>query len=94
MIVAIVTFNVKPEKYTSFLEIMESVKQDLPHVEGCDAVQLFEAKDKSGTFTLVESWESELIHQQHLAGVVESGNWAIIESHLQEPVQSAYFDRL
>ena len=90
----IVTFNVLPEKRASFIDILNSVKNDLPTIEGCNNVQIYSDKKNNQIFTLVENWDSEEKHQSHISGVVESGDWNVIESHLAEAPKSSYFEKL
>ena len=89
----IISFQVKPEMLNAFMEIMGSVKRDLPTVNGCKSVAIYRNSAEEHAFTLVEQWESEALHKKHIAGVVNSGGWEHIASHLQcEPV-SAYFSQ-
>jgi quinol monooxygenase YgiN len=90
----IVTFTVKPDRRSEFLSILNSVKNDLPMVEGCNGVQVYSDKENADIFTLVENWDSEEKHQKHISGVVESGNWDVLASHLVEDPKSSYFNKL
>jgi quinol monooxygenase YgiN len=90
----IITFTVKPDKRPEFLSILHSVKNDLPKVEGCNGVEVYSDKENIAIFTLVENWDSEEKHQKHISGVVESGNWDVIASHLAEEPKSSYFNKL
>lgn len=87
----IITFTVKPEKQSDFLNILNSVKCDLPKVDGCNGVKIFSSNENNNIFTLIESWDSEEKHKSHIAGVVESGDWDVIESHLSKSPESSYF---
>ncbi len=87
----IITFTVKESMLEKFTKILESVKHDLPAVQGCNSVQIFNNKDNRNIFTLVESWESEESHKSYIERVVESGAWTTIASHLEcEPVSGYY----
>lgn len=90
----IITFTVKPEKRSGFVEILNSVKRDLPTVEGCNGVQIYSDKANESVFTLIENWDSEDAHQKHIAGVVESSGWETIASHLAKDPESSYFYKL
>lgn len=90
----IVSFKVKPEMSKGFEQVLETVKVDLPNVNGCESVQIFRDKINSNVFTLVEAWESESAHKKHIEGVIASGGWEAIASHLECDPSSSYYSRL
>ena len=90
----IITFKAKPEKLTAFREILGGVKTDLPKVDGCIAVSVFNDTQDACVFTLVETWQSQAAHQKHIEGVVSSGGWSHIASHLSCDPSSSYFTTL
>jgi len=87
----IITFEVKEEKLSSFMEIMNDVKKNLPEVEGCNNVTVYNDTENSHIFTLVESWNSKDSHKKHIDAVVASGAWDSISQHLQGDPVSSYF---
>ncbi len=88
----IITFTAKVTMLEKFIKIMESVKHDLPAVQGCNGVQIFNNADSKNVFTLVESWDSEEVHKSYIEEVVVSGAWATIAAHLEcEPVSGYYY---
>ena len=87
------TFQIKPDKINSFLEIMKEVKKALPQVEGCKTVQILQSKSDKYTMMLIESWESIEAHKVHIKNVIDSGDWEYILSHLsEEPVSQYYYE--
>jgi quinol monooxygenase YgiN len=90
----IVMFRSLPEKLAAFSAIMAGVKNDLPRVEGCIAVHVFNDNNDPCAFTLVETWESEAAHKRHIDGVVSSGGWSHIASHLASDPVSSYYTAL
>ena len=80
-----VTFKPKPAHQSDFAALMQSVKQDLPQVEGCKSVRVLTTQDEAATFTLIEDWDSVEKHASHIEKVVASGVWADIEGMLAEP---------
>lgn len=87
----IITFQAKPEKSSSFANLLNKATHDLLKVEGCNGALLFKSKENLCVFTLVEEWESEIKHKAHIANMVSSGAWASIESHLAaDPVSNYY----
>ena len=90
----IITFKSKPEKLAAFTEILGGVKAGLPKVDGCIAVSIFNDTQDPCVFTLVETWQSEAAHKKHIEGVVSSGGWSHIASHLACDPSSSYFKAL
>lgn len=90
----VITFNVKENKLESFKRIMNDVKINLPTVDGCDSVQIFNDNENPAVFTLVEEWSSKELHKNHLNGVVESGDWTHISQHLTADPISSYFTQI
>ena len=90
----VITFNVKADKLESFKDIMKDVKTNLPLVDGCNGVQIYNDNENSAVFTLVEEWSSKEFHKNHLNGVVESGDWNYISQHLTADPVSSYFTQI
>lgn len=90
----IITFTSKPDKLAAFTEILIDVKRDLPKVGGCLDVRIFSDTQNPCVFTLVETWESEAAHKKHIEGVVSSGGWNHIASHLACDPSSSYYKAL
>lgn len=90
----IVSFEVKNEKVVEFTKILNSVKTDLPKVEGCLGVDVFKSSTVVNRFTLVEEWETKELHQIHLNKLSKDGTWNIIASHLSKDPESDYFIQL
>ncbi len=87
----IITFVAKKEKIDEFNTIMNSVKTDLPKVNGCRAVAVFRSSTDESKFTLVETWESKELHQDHLDKLTTDGTWDMIASQLSNEPESDYF---
>ncbi|KJZ12538.1 hypothetical protein TW85_15765 [Marinomonas sp. S3726] len=90
----IVHFKAKEEMREDFKAILIDVKTSLPKVKGCLSVQAFSSNEDNNDFSLVETWESIAFHQAHISHLVESGDWASLESLLIEPPQSTYLNEL
>jgi len=87
----IVSFEAKKEKIDEFNKIMSSVKTDLPKVNGCISVNIFNSSTNEYKFTLVETWESKELHQTHIDKLLKDGTWDMIASHLSKDPKSDYF---
>lgn len=87
----IITFTANPDRLVAFAKILAEVKTELPKVDGCIAVSIFNDVRNPYVFTLVETWHSEAAHQKHIDGVVSSGGWSHIASHLARDPGSSYF---
>lgn len=90
----IVNFNVKESSLRSFRGIMRDVKTNLPNVDGCEEVVIYEDLNDPHRFTLVESWSSREAHQSHVNHLIESGAWAKIVADLRTDPVSSYFSQL
>lgn len=90
----IVTFNAKKEKLNEFIAILKNVKKDLPSVNGCNGVKIYNDSNSPLTFTLVESWSSKDLHKKHITSLIDSGAWNSISEHLQTEPTSSYFSEL
>ncbi len=90
----IITFNIKKDKLPSFMKIMKAVKKDLPQVEGCKEVEVFQRDQDKYTITLIETWESIEKHKTHIKHVIDSGDWNYISSHLTSEPKSHYYQKI
>jgi len=90
-IIVIVSFETKEEKVFDFSKILENVKTDLPKVEGCLGVNVYQNSSILNQFTLVETWESKELHQINLDKLAKNGTWDTIASHLSKEPESDYF---
>jgi quinol monooxygenase YgiN len=79
-----VTFKPKSEHLTAFTEAMQSVKNELPSVDGCEGVRVMTHHDDPAVFMLIEDWESADKHAAHINNLVASGEWAGLEKMLAE----------
>jgi len=93
-IVVIVNFEVKEDKITGFTKILEGVKSELPKVNGCIGVNIFQSSSMTNKFTLVETWETKELHQANLDNLSKNGTWDTIASHLSKDPSSDYFTQL
>ena len=87
----IITFHIKKEKVQSFMKIVNDVKKNLPKVDGCKGVKIFQANDDKQIITFIETWENIEKHKKHIEHVVDSGDWEYISSHLIGEPKSQYY---
>jgi len=91
----IISFDVKKKYLTEFAEIMASVKQDLPSVEGCSGVSIYRDADEHNNYTLVEKWKAKGLHEKHIKSLIDNGSWNHISGLLAaEPVGSYFNEHL
>ena len=93
-ITVIVSFETKEDKTSDFSKILENVKIELPKVEGCIGVTIFQSASQSNQFTLVEKWKNKELHQTNLDKLANNGTWDTIASHLSKDPTSDYFIQL
>lgn len=79
-----VTFKSKLEHSQTFEDVMRSVKTDLPTVDGCNSVRIMRHKDDLLTYTLIEEWTDQKLHEAHIENLITSGAWDNIEAMLSE----------
>jgi quinol monooxygenase YgiN len=92
-ITVVVCYETKKEKREEFEKIMNSVKTDLPKVNGCVSASIFQSATNKNRFTLVETWESKELHQNHIDKLSENGTWDLIVSHLaKDPINDYYIE--
>jgi quinol monooxygenase YgiN len=94
MVTQIITFRSKPEMLGEFAGVMHSVKSSLPQIPGCKAIRIHQGTDDPCVFTLVETWDSEDRHREHIAGLVADGSWAQISTLLAGEPESRYYAEL
>lgn len=91
----LITFVVKPTKISDFKAMLATVKADLPKVDGCQNLHIFQHENGAqDTYTLLETWDNNTLHQAHTARLQASGDWAVIEEMLSEPPNGAYMQAL
>jgi len=90
----IITFHIKKEKLQSFMKIVNDVKKNLPKVDGCKGVEIFQANDDKQIITFIETWENIEKHKKHIEHVVDSGDWEYISSHLIADPKSQYYQAI
>jgi len=91
----LITFVLKPDRISDFQTMLATVKTDLPNVDGCQSVRIFQHDaDAQNTFTLLETWDTKLLHQAHVARLQESGDWDAIDAMLATPPNGHYMQAL
>ena len=83
-----VTFKPKSDQQTAFETVLQSVKTELPKVEGCLGVRVLKHQNDPSTFLLIEDWKTAELHNAHITRLIESGEWAALEQMLSEPPSS------
>lgn len=87
----IIKFAVKSESQPAFASIMDSVKSDLPTVEGCSGVKIHRGSEDESSYVLLESWASKALHEKHVEGLIDSGAWESIAAHLSDDPVGGYY---
>jgi len=91
-VIFIIHFDVKKEKQNVFSNMMCSVKTELPLVEGCVEVNIFQNIAQPQRYTLVEKWETKKLHEQHVSHLIKTGMWDQISALIEKEPHSDYFD--
>ena len=90
-IIVIINFAVKQDKQTEFATLLDNVKTTLPQVNGCLGVEIFQNASTKQSYTLIERWQTQELHQAHLDRLSADGTWDIIAAHLSQQPSSDYF---
>ena len=90
----IIHFVVKSNHLQEFADVLEQVKHNLPEVKGCLGVKIYQSHTKPEQYTLLESWETQAKHEDHVKNLVESGAWETIAKHLEQEPESAYYSMI
>lgn len=88
----IIHFQVTKDKLGLFSDIMSSVKEDLPKIEGCLGVHVYRNNNEPQQYTLVETWASQISHQQHVKNLIDSGSWESMSALFDNEPSSAHFE--
>lgn len=89
-----VSFTVKTDSINAFLELMKGVQKELPSVPSCESLIVSQGVDEPERFILVEHWQSQSAHQQHIKGLVDSGAWNTVSQHLLEAPSLTYLQEI
>ncbi len=87
----LIQFQVKPEKQVSFTALLETLKTELPNVNGCTGVVIYQNITASCHYTLTETWESLAQHKQHIDTIIATGVWDNMQEHLSQSPTSQYY---
>lgn len=87
----IIKFNVKTTNLANFTNIMQTVKTELPKVNGCNGVTIYQNSETQTSFTLVENWQTKQAHQSHIQTLTDNGEWDKIAALLSETPDGHYF---
>ncbi|OUR96795.1 hypothetical protein A9Q84_10670 [Halobacteriovorax marinus] len=90
----IVNFTVKQNKISSFVEKMNELKAQLPKVNGCEEVSIYQDKSNTVSFTIVEKWKSPKEHQEHIENITNDGSLEAISSLLAKPMSGYGYNKL
>ncbi|RSB66389.1 hypothetical protein EFD55_24790 [Rhizobium pisi] len=53
-----IAFETKPDKLTAFLELLATVKAELPGTAGCEDIRILQKIDEPTSVSLIETWGS------------------------------------
>ena len=87
----IISFEVNNNDLSKFEEILNSVKSELPKVNGCLGVSIYKSSASLNEFTLVETWKTKEDHEKHVDHLVKEGSWETISKLLLSSPKSDYF---
>lgn len=89
-----IKFQAKETASAEFLELMLSVKQDLPRVEGCEGVIVLRQTDDPARFILLETWRNREFHDANTQKLIQAGAWDHLKSLLVAEPEGSYLKQL
>jgi|GEM_PF-1695432 len=89
-----IEFHVKDEHLASFMDIMAGVDKDMQSEPGFIEARVMIHQDDRHRITLLETWQSRALHQQHFDAIVASGAWQHILSMQASAPQMGYYNAL
>lgn len=89
-----IQFDVKPDEYAGFVDMLQGVKCDLPGSGGCQSIRIFARDGVENGITLLETWRSRTEHEAHFAEINANGAWASICALLRHEPVSSYLEEL
>lgn len=90
----IVSLVSKENKKEDLKKAMVDLKRNLPKVNGCLSVSIFQDKSNSKNFTIVEEWDSSKSHRTHIDNITKSGDLDKILQLLEKPLSGIDYLKL
>ena len=87
-------FQAVPGAAGALLDLLQRGRDFALTVDGCEAFEVYQGKDDSHEFVMIERWTSVEAHQAHFEkNVKASGVLDRVEAFLTAPVQGIYYLR-
>lgn len=87
----ILHLNAKRETRENLQTFLGDLQSTLPEVEGCVGIRIYSCIENPTLFTIVESWTSQELHQQHIQKVQATPVWSELINMLEEAPKADYF---
>lgn len=84
----------KVNKEDELKKKMLDLKQNLPLVNGCLSVKVFQSSTDLKKFTIVEEWDSEKNHQNHITNISKDDGLKEILDLLEKPLDGKSYKQL
>ena len=89
-----ISFTALPEKQAEFHRVVTGVQSALPNVSGCLQVMVFGHEESPNQFSILETWDSQAAHQNHVEELQSSGKWDEIRALLTSDPKGMYLHSL
>ncbi len=90
----LISFEALPENQAEFRAAMNSIQASLPTVNGCQQVMVFGHVENPRQFSLLETWDNQEAHQNHVEEMQSSGKWDQIRALLASDPKGMYLHLL
>ncbi|MCF6275776.1 MAG: antibiotic biosynthesis monooxygenase [Robiginitomaculum sp.] len=87
-----IEFHVQAERRDDLMAIMATLNQDMRGEEGFIKAYVYLDQDDANHITLIETWQTRALHEQHFQAIVANGSWAQILDMLSRVPSRVYMN--
>ena len=85
-----IEFHVQHESRNELMAIMSELNKNMSSEAGFVKAYVYIDDDDVNHITLIETWQTRALHEQHYQTIVSNGSWASILSMLSDTPDMAY----
>lgn len=86
-----VSFDVKEDKISEFLALLQNAKTALAGEPGCHDVEVLQSTEAPGRIMLVEVWDSQEIHDRYAEKMQQAGAMEHMATFLNAEQKAEFF---
>ena len=93
-VMVLIEAQVKPEDISTIKSYMAEILPDTRTYDGCQGVDTYSDTEDTGSWVIVEYWESRAHHEKYHAWRTETGVMEKIGTMLTGPPSTRYFKKI